>query len=180
MNFQNYDPGNTKLGVFEPYVYQDTKVENNSFLFLSDHRNDYFNNFDKKLDCRNKKFEGYILEELFFSDKNIEILQRQLIMKVYKDSSQKYLIPYQNHKSLDIIMKYIFNDQAKHLPYDNKNQVKELNEKVIREIYPTILNNLKFRDHYLNEINGPRKIDQLPVSTSIRGSNTLPAIPNTF
>ena len=75
---------------------------------------------------------------------------------------------------------YRHNSSRIFLPYDNKNQVKELNEKVIREIYPTILNNLKFRDHYLNEINGPRKIDQLPVSTSIRGSNTLPAIPNTF
>ena len=77
-------------------------------------------------------------------------------------------------------MKFIFNDQAKHLPYDNKGQIRDLNQKVIKEIYPSIINNLNFREFYINEINGKRKIDKLPINTSIKGSSTLPSIPNTF
>tara|TARA_B100000886_G_C20418182_1_gene490175 strand:- start:441 stop:983 length:543 start_codon:yes stop_codon:yes gene_type:complete len=180
MSFQNYDPGNTNLGVQQPYVYQNTNIENNSFLFLSEHRNNYFYDLDKKFNCKSKNYEGYFLEDLFFSDKNIEIIQRQLVLKIYKDSNKKYVIPFQNYKSLDIIMKFIFNDQAKHLPYNNQGQIRELNEKVIKEIYPSIINNLNFREFYLNEVNGERKIDQLPVNTSIKGSSTLPSIPNTF
>tara|TARA_Y100000991_G_C21749610_1_gene254065 strand:- start:38 stop:580 length:543 start_codon:yes stop_codon:yes gene_type:complete len=180
MSFQNYDPGSNNLGTQESYVYQNTKIENNSFLFLSDHRKNYFYKLDKNFNCKNKDYEGYLLEKLFFSDKNIEIIQRQLILKVYKDSKKKFIIPYQNQKSLDLIMKFIFNDQAKHLPYDNKGQIRDLNNKVVNEIYPLIINNLNFREHYLKEINDVRKIDKLPISTSIKGSLTLPSIPNTF
>ena len=80
-------------------------VENNSFLLLSDHRNDYFKKFSEKLDSSNEDYEGYVLSDLFFSTANVEIIQRQIVLNVYKKSDKKYLIPFQNPKSLEIIMK---------------------------------------------------------------------------
>ena len=59
-----------------------TNVENNSFLLLSSHRNKYFEEFSKKLDKNNKDYQGFILEDLFFSESNIEIIQKQLVLSI--------------------------------------------------------------------------------------------------
>ena len=56
---------------------------------------------------KNPKYNGYILKETFFSPENIDIIQKQLVLSVYKQS--RILIPFQNYMSLKIIMKYIFN-----------------------------------------------------------------------
>ena len=82
-------------------LIDDISVENNSFLLLNEHRNDYFNEFSKKLDSENNEHQGYILSDLFFSDANIEIIQRQVVLNVYKESERKFIIPFQNSKSIE-------------------------------------------------------------------------------
>jgi len=180
MNFKNFDPGNNNLGVKEGYNYFNTQINNNAFLLLSSHRNEYFYKYDEMLNCKNDSYEGYHLDKLFFSNKNIIIIQRKLVLEVYNRTMKKYLIPYQNKNSLITLMKYVFNEQAQHLPYDNTGQIRILNQKVVDEIYPMIINNLDFRDHYINEISSERKINSLPVNTSNRRNNSLPATTNTF
>lgn len=157
-----------------------TNIENNSFLLLSAHRNKYFEEFSKKLDKDNKNYQGFILEELFFSESNIEIIQKQLVLSIFNKTNRKYLIPFQNYKSILTVMKFIFNDQAKHLPYDITDQIKELNLKVIQELTPMIIKNIDSKMKYLEDINSPPPINDLPVNVNSAGNKTLPSISYTF
>jgi hypothetical protein len=158
----------------------DTNIENNSFLLLSAHRNKYFEEFSKKLDKDNKNYQGFILEDLFFSESNIEIVQKQLVLSIFKKSNRKYLIPFQNYKSILTVMKFIFNDQAKHLPYDITNQIKELNTKVVQELTPMIIKNIDSKLKYLDDINSPPPVNDLPINVNSAGNKTLPSISYTF
>tara|TARA_X000000950_G_C13464364_1_gene477231 strand:+ start:18 stop:500 length:483 start_codon:yes stop_codon:yes gene_type:complete len=157
-----------------------TNIENNSFLLLSSHRNKYFEEFSKKLDKNNKNYQGYILEDLFFSESNIDIIQKQLILSIYKKTNKKYLIPFQNYKSIYIVMKYIFNDQAKHLPFDITQQIQELNDKVTQELSPMIIKNIDSKLKYLDDVNSPPPVNQLPLNVNSAGNKTLPSISYTF
>lgn len=158
----------------------DTNIENNSFLLLSAHRNKYFEEFSKKLDKDNKDYQGFILEELFFSESNIEIVQKQLVLSIYKNTNRKYLIPFQNYKSILTVMKFIFNDQAKHLPYNVTEQIKELNLKVVLELTPMIIKNINSKLKYLDDINSPPPVNDLPINVNSAGNKTLPSISYTF
>ena len=157
-----------------------TNIEDNSFLLLSAHRNKYFEEFSKKLDKDNKNYQGFILEDLFFSESNIEIVQKQLVLSVYKTTNRKYLIPFQNYKSILTVMKFIFNDQAKHLPFNITEQIKELNLKVIQELTPMIIKNIDSKLKYLDDINSPPPVNDLPLNVNSAGNKTLPSISYTF
>ena len=157
-----------------------TNIEDNSFLLLSAHRKKYFEEFSKKLDKNNKDYQGFILEDLFFSESNIEIIQKQLVLSIYNKTNKKYLIPFQNNKSILIVMKFIFNDQAKHLPYNITKQIEELNLKVILELTPMIIKNIDSKLKYLDEINSPPPVKDLPVNVNSAGNKTLPSISYTF
>lgn len=157
-----------------------TNIENNSFLLLSAHRNKYFEEFSKKLDKDSKEYQGFILEELFFSESNIEIVQKQLVLSIYKNSNRKYLIPFQNYKSILTVMKFIFNDQAKHLPYNITEQITELNLKVVLELTPMIIKNIDSKLKYLDDINSPPPVNELPINVNSAGNKTLPSISYTF
>lgn len=157
-----------------------TNIENNSFLLLSAHRNKYFEEFSKKLDKDNKDYQGFILEELFFSESNIEIVQKQLVLSIYKNTNRKYLIPFQNYKSILTVMKFIFNDQAKHLPYNITEQITELNLKVVQELTPMIIKNIDSKLKYLDDINSPPPVNELPLNVNSAGNKTLPSISYTF
>jgi hypothetical protein len=157
-----------------------TNIEDNSFLLLSAHRNKYFEEFSKKLDKNNKDYQGFILEDLFFSESNIEIVQKQLVLSIFKTSNRKFLIPFQNYKSILTVMKFIFNDQAKHLPYNITEQISELNSKVVKELTNNIINSINSKLKYLDDINSPPPVNDLPINVNSAGNKTLPSISYTF
>lgn len=161
-------------------LIDEISVENNSFLLLSAHRKDYFNKFSEKLSSNNDEYQGYILSELFFLEANIEIIQRQLVLAVYNESNRKFLIPFQNPKSVEVVMKYIFNENAKHLPYDITSQIRELNLKVVNELSPMIIKNATSKEKYLEDINGPPPINELPINVHSAGNKTLSSYSSTF
>ena len=90
------------------------------------------------------------LETIFFSNENINIINKQLILIVYKISDKKFKIPEQSKDDLIIIMRYVFIEYARHLPYNISNQIIELNNKVVNEILPNILTNINQKLNYLN------------------------------
>ena len=157
-----------------------TNIEDNSFLLLSADRNKYFEEFSKKLDKNNKDYQGFILEDLFFSESNIEIVQKQLVLSIFKTSNRKFLIPFQNYKSILTVMKFIFNDQAKHLPYNITEQISELNSKVVKELTNNIINSINSKLKYLDDINSPPPVNDLPINVNSAGNKTLPSISYTF
>ena len=102
------------------------------------------------------------LETIFFSEENIDLINKQLILSVYYNSNKQFKIQNQSTDNLIIIMRYIFIEYARHLPYDILKQIKELNNRVVDEIVPTIITNINQKIDYLKEINNPRQLLELP------------------
>ena len=102
------------------------------------------------------------LETIFFSIENIDLINKQLILSVFKNTDKQFLIHKQSHDNLIIIMRYVFIEHARHLPYNIMCQIKELNCKVVNEILPNIITNITQRINYLKLINEPRQLLDLP------------------
>jgi len=130
-------------------------------------RNQLVKNFTKISECNITD-----LETTFFSDDNIDLINKQLILSVWKHTNKQYKIGYQDKKKLIIVMQYIFIEYCKHLPFDLKGQIKELNCRLISDILPTIVTNLEQKMAYLQFIERKSELLSLPINTSI--NKTLP------
>ena len=119
------------------------------------------------------------LEDTFFSDENISLINKQLIMLIYKKSNGQIKISEQSKDSLIIVMRYIFLEYAKHLPYDIAGQIKELNCQVVGEVLPKIITETTQRIAYLDEINNPRKLIPLPINVNT-GQRQTQSVTSTF
>lgn len=122
---------------------------------------------------------------LFFSDKNIEIINKELVLRVFESTGGNVKIPFQSKDDLLVIMRFIYISHAKNLKKDIKKQVYKLNCRVINEILPNLLSEVESNLNYLNEIekneNEGREINQLPVSTKMtRGTLELPSMSDIF
>jgi hypothetical protein len=111
------------------------------------------------------------LETTFFSDENISLINRQLILSVFKKSNGQIKISDQSKESLIIVMRYVFLEYARHLPYDIIGQIRELNCQIVGEILPKIITEATQRIAYLEEINNPRKLIPLPVNVNKNNRN---------
>jgi len=125
------------------------------------------------------------LAKFFFSDANIDLINKQLILKVYKISDKKYRIPYQAKENISIVMRYVWIEYSKNLNFKIKEQIKELNCRVVSEILPNIITNIEQLYGYLQTYEDSQtskfKINNLPVSTKMtRGTIELPSISETF
>ena len=129
-----------------------------------------------KNQVRISECEQGMLEDVFFSDDNIDLINKQLIMSVYNKTNGKIKIAPQSSQSLIIVMRYVFLEYARHLPYDIAGQIRELNCQVVGEVLPKIITEATQRIDYLNEINGPRKLPPLPINASKGKRNDNPSI----
>jgi hypothetical protein len=120
------------------------------------------------------------LENTFFSDENLDLINKQLIMSVFKHTNGQYKIGPQSNQSLIIILRYVFLEHAKHLPYNIAEQIRDLNNKVICEILPNIITQITQRTEYLKTINEPRNILSLPINVSNGVRQNLPSVTTTF
>lgn len=114
-----------------------------------------------------------ILKDTFFSDENIELINKQIILTVWKRTNKTYKIGFQNKDNLFIIMQYIFLENARHLPYNIKEQIRDLNCQVIGEIIPTIITNFEQKLGYLRDIEKRQPLVDLPKSST--ADRTLPS-----
>ena len=119
------------------------------------------------------------LETFFFSNENIYLINKQLIINVFKKTNGEFKISPQKNEDLIIVMRYTFIEYARHLPYDITNQIRELNSIVIGQILPNIITQITQRKEYLRVINEPRELLPLPISESM-SSKLLPSITTTF
>jgi hypothetical protein len=106
------------------------------------------------------------LGNVFFSNDNINIINKKLILAVYNLTNKKFKIANQSNESLIIVMRYIFINYAKHLPYNIKEQTDELNNLILKEIIPNIITNLTQKVNYLSYINERPPLLDLPISTN--------------
>ncbi len=117
------------------------------------------------------------LENVFFSDENISLINKQLILSVFKKTNGRIKISEQSKENLIIVMRYVFLEHSRHLPYDIAGQIKELNCRVVGEVLPNIITNANQRIDYLDEINNPRKLLPLPVNVN-KSNRNLQSVSN--
>jgi hypothetical protein len=83
-------------------------------------------------------WENNILSDLFFSAKNIQIIQNGLRAGVYELSNQQFVIAPQNIDTLKIIMRSIYLQYAEHLPDNFTQQIERLNKLVLDYAIPSV------------------------------------------
>jgi hypothetical protein len=113
------------------------------------------------------------LETTFFSKENIDLINKQLILSVFKRTNQQFLICPQKENDLIIVMRYVFIEYSRNLPFDIKGQVRELNCKVVGEILPTVISNTDQKIGYLRDISTQPIGPPLPINTK-KNNRTLP------
>ncbi len=119
-----------------------------------------------------------ILSKVFFHPKNVDIIQKQIIMETFKRTNGNYLIKKQNESDVHVVMRSIFLQHAKHLQTNIKQQIIELNNLVVNDVVPGIINEIKTHDKYIKQVFGPVELLDRPVSTSNAGLKSLPSITN--
>jgi len=137
-------------------------------------RSEFIKNQTKTIECNITE-----LPNTFFSDENIKLINNKLILEVFKNTNGEYKIKPQSHEQLLIVMRYVFLEYARHLPYDIKGQINELNCRVVNEILPNVITNAQQHIGYLKDIEKIREPLPLPISTKYTintNSKTLPSI----
>ena len=119
-----------------------------------------------------------ILSDTFFSNQNMNTIQLLLRKRIYEKT--KYTIGKQDNTELQIIMRSIFLEYARHLPTQIQEQVQELNNRIVQLCIPNMISEIRQYIHYVHEVeNMPIPLD-MPKNVSSAGTRTLPSVTNTF
>lgn len=144
------------------------------FLLLQEHRKNYKNMVStalKGIQCNSE------LSTLFFSDKNIKRLQKMIRRDVFQRTNGEFRLDIdQDVKKLLIAMRAIYMTHARFLPGQIVRQCKRLNKKVIDEIIPGMITEIRQYYGYLKEINKPLDPIPRPLNVSNKGRLTLPSV----
>lgn len=92
------------------------------------------------------------LNDLFFSQRNVDALQLGIRNMVANKTNNEFVIGNQSEVELQVVMRAIYLSHAKHLPYDIVGQVRELNAKVLDYCVPRILEEIRMFNHYKNDV----------------------------
>tara|TARA_Y200000002_G_C22606921_1_gene632068 strand:- start:662 stop:1132 length:471 start_codon:yes stop_codon:yes gene_type:complete len=117
-----------------------------------------------------------ILNQTFFSQKNIDMIQNAIINEIAKRTG--YSIGRQSELQLQIIMRSIFLQYAKNDPCNLKAQIIDLDKKVIEYSVDKITIEISQYLEYKNTINKMPTPLQHPTNLSNAGQNSLS--PNPF
>lgn len=120
--------------------------------------------------------EPNLLAKLFFSRKNMQIIQHKVMKDIYERSKNIYKPDYQPETELLIIMRSVYLTYAKNLPDDLTKQIAELNEisyqKVVEKVYPQLLSYIAYlRD--ASQMYTPMEVPK-NVSNTGTGNKLLP------
>lgn len=135
-------------------------MENNGRVDISSYKNltsykffdEQNNNHDfQKQGIKNIHVENKV-SSLFFSRHNIDTLQSAIRYSVYKRSQNKHIIDNQSENDLMVVMRSIYLQYSKNLPYDIIEQVKRLNSMVLDYCVPNILREVNQYHNYTNDI----------------------------
>lgn len=121
------------------------------------------------------------LGELFFSQENINRIQKMIKYEVFVRTNGKYKLQVeQNESDLLIVMRDIYITCGKNMPYQLIRQVKELNHKTVEKIIPDMISMIKQDDVYIQQLDKPIDPIPLPVCVNGKGRTSLPSVTTTF
>jgi len=121
------------------------------------------------------------LGELFFSQENINRLQKMIKYEVFVRTNGKYKLEVeQNESDLLVVMRDIYITCGKNMPYQLVRQVKELNHRTVEKIIPDMISMIKQDDAYIQQLDKPIDPIPLPVCVNSKGRTSLPSVTTTF
>jgi hypothetical protein len=124
--------------------------------------------------------ETSLLNQLFFSKKNMDIVQDMIRFNVYEKSDKKFVIDKQSDIELEIIMRSIYLQHSPNLPNKIKEQLRYLNNLVSEWCVGKIIPEVQQYAGYIKQIEYmPLPIDH-PMNLSSKGSRTLRSVTTTF
>lgn len=140
-----------------------------------------FQQNNKDINYKDVALEGILTKSplscAFFSIENIENLQNAIRHGVYKESNGEYIIGKQSQEELQIIMRSVFLQHSKNLPFNIKGQIYNLNNIVINDCIPTILINVRQYKGYIKDASSIAVPLARSANVSIKGSNVLQQTP---
>jgi hypothetical protein len=123
-------------------------------------------------------WEQNSLSRTFFSPENIRIIQNAIRKDVYeKSGDKKYIVDDQSVDELKIIMRAIYYQYARNLETNVREQVDDLNKKVLNWSVPHILSAVDHYNYYINDISHLPVPMQQPQNISRAGTRSLPTNP---
>jgi len=145
---------------------------------MIDKENETLNNF--QVEALYGIQETSLLNHLFFSKKNMDILQNMIRYNVYIKSDKRFVIDRQSDVELEIIMRGIYLQYSPNLQTNIKEQLEYLDKLVMDWATSQIIPEVEQYFGYLKEIEYmPVPID-LPVNLSSKGSRSLRSVTTTF
>jgi hypothetical protein len=154
------------------------KLEKAPFLFWNQHPKKYFERYTNEKQCGEPSCHDAdnveLVKEAFFLRENIEIIQNAIIRNVAKKS--KYLISRQKEDDIILLMNGIYNDYSRNLPYDLKEQILDLNDKVVNFVTPWLINEVEAYQRYLIDSNTPLRPPELPIRIVKQRKESLPSV----
>lgn len=110
------------------------------------------------------------LPTLFFSSKNIQIIQNGIRAKIYEKTNKKYIIEEQDPDILRRVMNSYYNIYSVHSPYNIKEQIEILNNRVIDYSVKNVYNELLSYISYKKDVYSLAEPMDLPTSFSSKNS----------
>lgn len=114
-----------------------------------------------------------LLNQVFFSESNVEKIQNLIRYNVYKLSNGEFKIDNQDKTQIQIVMRSVYLQYGRNLKTDISNQIKQLNNIVADELSPKIISNIKQYVKYLKDISEPYTLIDRPRNMSSAGLKSL-------
>jgi hypothetical protein len=135
------------------------------FLMWNNHDNNYFQNvgkinnmainenniYETPKSCNNDDNYVDLMKEAFFSLENMDIIQNRIIISVYLKSNKTLRVNKIKNETLIQVMNSIWTNFCRFLPYDLKEQIDELDNRVVEYIVPLLLKESQFYFNYLRD-----------------------------
>lgn len=128
--------------------------------------------YDFSLHAVSSMFEYNTLQEIFFSNQNIALLQDLIIKHVYEQSNKKHMIGPQDDVTLKIIMRSYYLQYSKNLNNHIKEQVKTLNDFVLDYSVREVLSNISMYLSYKENVSSLPVPLSPPVYVNSSGTKT--------
>ena len=108
---------------------------------------------------------------IFFSDPNVDLLHGILRDEVFRASRRR--IGRQSDEELMVVMRSIYFSHCKHLPCNVRQQVRQLNDRVIEYCVQNVLEEIEMRDKFVNDLTQPRQIMPRSTNVNVKGHRSL-------
>lgn len=120
------------------------------------------------------------LSVVYFSQENINSVQKKLRYYVWLRSGKKFVVDKQDELELKIVMRSIYLQYARNLLYDISGQIEQLNQLVLEWCIPRVITEVQQYLYYLDSIQHQPTEIELPRNLSSKGDRVLPSVTNTF